>query len=48
MVADKMVVNNFYYYFGFLGFYFSVRFFAYLKNIQSNQMSNYKLEFQNI
>lgn len=43
MVANTVVVNNFYYYFGFLGFYFSVRFFAYLKNIKSNQMSKYKL-----
>ncbi len=32
--------NNFYfiYYFGFLGYYFSVRFFAYLKNVQTIQM----------
>ena len=39
--------NYFVYYFGFLGFYFSVRFFAYLKNMYKVQMrSNYKLYLQ--
>ncbi len=46
MVANEILVNNFYFYFGFLGYYFSVRFFAYLKNIQSNQMSNNKMIFE--
>lgn len=41
MVANEILVNNFYFYFGFLGFYFSVRFFAYLKNnISINVGSN--------
>lgn len=46
MVANQILVNNFYFNFGFLGYYFSVRFFAYLKNIQSNQMSTNKLMFE--
>lgn len=46
MVANTKIINNFYYYFGFLGFYFSVRFFCVPKNIQSNQMSSYKFAMQ--
>ncbi len=43
MVANN-VQNNFYFYFGFLGFYFSAGFFAYLKNVQTSQMRNLKFK----